>query len=106
MTLEEARDFALSLPETTEAPHFEKMSYRVAGKIFATVPADGDHLHVFVQEHEVRAVAAEYPQACEELWWGKKLAGVRVTLSAAPSELVRELLQDAWRGRAPKRLAI
>lgn len=30
------RKFALSLPETTEEPHFEKTSFRVKKKIFAT----------------------------------------------------------------------
>lgn len=104
MKLEDARRFALSLPETTEAPHFDKQSFRVGGKIFATVPADGDHLHVFVEEHETRAAVAEQPQACEELWWGRKLVGVRVTLSAADPQLVCELLDGAWRLRAPKRV--
>lgn len=30
------RNVALSFPEATEAPHFEKISFRVKGKIFAT----------------------------------------------------------------------
>lgn len=29
---------ALSFPETSEAPHFDKTSFRVRGKIFATPP--------------------------------------------------------------------
>ena len=44
------RAFALSLPATTEEPHFDMSSFRVRGKIFATVPPDGEHLHVFVDE--------------------------------------------------------
>ena len=36
MTLDDVRSFALSLPETTEAPHHERTSFRVRGKIFAT----------------------------------------------------------------------
>lgn len=102
MTLQEAREYALSLPQTSEAPHFDKNSFRVLGKIFATVPPDGDHLHIFVDEDAVRAAVAECPGACEELWWGKRLAGVRVTLSAADPELVRELLEEAWQRKAPK----
>jgi predicted DNA-binding protein (MmcQ/YjbR family) len=34
-----AREFALSLPGTSEEPHFDMSSFRVKGKIFATVPA-------------------------------------------------------------------
>ena len=55
MRLETARRFALSLPETTEQPHFEKSSFRVKGKIFATVPVGGKALHVFVGEETVCA---------------------------------------------------
>jgi hypothetical protein len=102
--LDQARRFALSLPEATEAPHFDMSSFRVRGKIFATVPPDGEHLHVFVDEHETKAVVAEDPKAYEQLWWGKRLSGVRVTLKHAHARDVYELLEDAWRRKAPKRL--
>jgi hypothetical protein len=102
--LSEARRFALSLPDATEEPHFEKSSFRVGGKIFATIPEGGRHLNVFVDEHEVRASVAEDPDAFGELWWGKKLSGLQVTLAKADSRRVREMLEDAWRRRAPKRL--
>jgi hypothetical protein len=101
MVLREARQFALSLPETTEEPHFQMASFRVRGRVFATVPPDGAHLRVFMDEHETRAVVEADPQAFAELWWGKRLAGVRVNL--ADAEAVCELLEDAWRRRAPKR---
>src|SRR2546422_2628992 len=101
MTLSSARQFALALPDTTEAPHHQMSSFRVQKKLFATVPPDGDHLHIFVDELETKAVVAENPEACEELWWGKKLSGVRVMLSVANEELVFEMLEDSWRIRAP-----
>jgi hypothetical protein len=104
MKLEEARRFALSLPEATEEPHFEKSSFRIRGKIFATVPPGNSHLHVFVDESETRASVAEDPVAFEELWWGKRLKGVRVDLRAADSQRVFELLEESWRQRAPERL--
>jgi hypothetical protein len=104
MRLEQARRFALSLPEATEQPHFDKSSYRVRGKIFATVPPDNRHLNVFVDESETRASVADDPVAFDELWWGKKLRGVRVNLRAADSQRVFELLEESWRRKAPKRL--
>jgi hypothetical protein len=104
MRLDEARRFALSLPATTEEPHFDMSSYRVRGKIFATVPADGAHLHVFVDEPEIRACVEEDPGAFGELWWGKRLRGVRVDLAVAAPERVFGLLAEAWRRKAPSRL--
>lgn len=105
-SVDDVREFALSLPEVTEQPHFDMSSFRVRGKIIATVPDDppGDeHLHVFVDEHEARAADAEHP-AFTVLWWGKRVAGVRVRLASAPPERVRELLVDAWRRKASRRL--
>jgi hypothetical protein len=94
----------LSLPEAAEAPHHDMTSFRVAGKIFATMPPDERRVHVFVEEPDVRAYCAEFPGVGEELWWGKKLSGCRVELSQATAPLLRELLTDAWRRRAPKKL--
>lgn len=103
--LDDARSFALSLPEAVEAPHHDMSSFRVRNKIFATVPPEGDRLHVFVDEDDTLAYVAETPAAFEELWWGKQLSGVRVILAAAPDEVVREMLKEAWRRKAPKKLA-
>ena len=104
MRLTEARRFALSLPEASEEPHFDLSSFRVRGKIFATVPPDEAHLHIFVDEAEARATVAEDPAAFEELWWGKQLRGVRVNLVVADAARVCELLEESWRRKAPKRL--
>lgn len=101
VTLDEIRELALSLPETTEAPHHEMSSFRVRGKIFVTVPPDGEHLHVLVDEDRARAAIGHDSGACEELWWGKKLCGVRVHLPAAESGMVLDLVEEAWRGKAP-----
>jgi hypothetical protein len=105
--LDTARRFALSLPETTEAPHFEKSSFRVRGKIFATVPLGGRHLHVYVDAGEARALVEENPAAYEQIVFGKRTVEdwIRVNLAAADRAEVRELLEDAWRRKAPRRVA-
>ena len=56
-----ARAFALSLPGASEEPHFDMSSFRVNGKIFATVPPGEEYLHVFVDETEAEASVAEDP---------------------------------------------
>ena len=101
---QDVRTMALSLPETVEEPHFDSASFRIRGRIFATIPISGDRVHVFVSEQDVHEAVAEQPSWCEELWWGKKLSGVRIMLRDAEPELVNELVVDAWRRKAPKRL--
>jgi hypothetical protein len=100
----QARRFALSLPGTSEQPHHDMSSFRVGGKIFATVTPDETRLHVFVDEPEISATVAEDPAAFEPLYWGKALRGLRVLLAAAPDDRIRELLTEAWLRRAPRSL--
>ena len=95
---------ALSLPDTTEEPHHDLSSWRVKGKIFATVP-DDDHIRVMLAEEEIRAAVSEHPGFCAEVYWGARLAAVVVDLGAAPPEIVAELLSDAWGRRAPRQRA-
>ena len=79
------------------------VSFRVRGKIFATVP-DDTHLRVMVDEMEIRAAVAENPNACQEFYWGKRLACVVVDLGTARRALVGNLLSEAWARKAPKTL--
>jgi hypothetical protein len=94
---------ALALPETTEEAHHDMSSFRVRGKIFATVPDDA-HLRVMVDEVEIRAAVAANPDVCQELYWGKRLAAVEVDLKRAKTLVVKDLLTDAWIRKAPKKL--
>jgi hypothetical protein len=104
MTTAQVRRCALSLPEATEEPHFKYTSFRVRGKIFATIPPDADHMHIFVGEQVREEALAAEPDFLEELRWGKKVVGLRVLLTAAKPGVVHELLREAWLGKAPKRL--
>jgi|SRR6185295_4719619 len=101
--LHEARRLALSLPEAYEEGHYGFPSFRVTKKIFATMP-DDEHLHVMLGPDETEMAVSTAPHAIEKLWWGKRLAGVRVKLAAVDPDLLAELLSEAWRCRAPRRL--
>ena len=98
------RKLALAFPEATEQPHHDMTSFRVRGKIFATMSPDGGRLHVFLPQDEVASYCAEFPSGVEELWWGKKLSGCRVLLRHVDRALVREMLAESWRRKAPKSL--
>jgi hypothetical protein len=103
VAIEGARRLALALPEAVEQDHHGRPSFRVAGKIFATL-WDEHHMNVMVDEPGIRTAVEAHPGICSEVWWGKRLAAVRIDLVAADPPLLRALLADAWEGRAPARL--
>ena len=102
-TLGQARKVALALPEATEEPPNDSSSFRVRGKIFATVP-DDTHLRVMVDEMEIRTAVAENPDACQEFYWGKRLACIARCLKRANLALVKDLVTNAWIRKAPATL--
>ena len=105
MKLEAVRKIALSLPEATEEPHFHFTSFRVRGKIFATAPPAGEHAHIFIGGEDLELALTLHPAFIEKLFWGGKVAGVRVILARARAPVVAELLRKSWQRKAPKKLA-
>ncbi len=80
------------------------ISFRVRGRIFATVPDEG-HIRIMVDEVEIHAAVTENPTFCEEVYWGNRLACVVVRLASAAPDQLRELLTEAWLRKAPKTVA-
>jgi hypothetical protein len=80
-----------------------RASFRVGGKIFATLWNEG-RMNVMLDEGGILTAVETAPDTCEKVWWGKRLAAVGVTLLHADRDLIRELLTDAWEQKAPKRL--
>jgi hypothetical protein len=102
VTAARARELALALPEATEQDHHGRPSFRV-GKIFATLWTER-RLNVMVDYDGILTAVSARPEACSELYWGKRLAAVQVDLDAADEALVGDLLADAWEHQAPERL--
>ena len=96
----DVRRLALSLEGSVEQDHHGSPSFRVDGKIFATLP-DDEHVHVMLPEDRIREIVESDPHACEEKWWGKKLAAVRVSLPDAAKDRVAAMLEEAWSERRP-----
>jgi hypothetical protein len=103
VSADEARALALSLPETAELDHHGRPSFRVGGKIFATLWSE-DRMNVMLDDGGILTAVERAPHACESVWWGRRLAAVGVNLAAADRDLLSELLADAWEQKAPKRL--
>jgi len=103
ISVAQARRLALARPEAVEADHHGRPSFRVADKIFATL-WDETHMNVMLDEPGILTAAQSNPDVCAELWWGKRLAAVQVSLPHADPGLLTSLLSDAWKRKAPKRL--
>ena len=97
------RAVALALPETVELPHFERTSFRVRRRIFATLrEADGQAVLKLPREEQA-ALVAMHPEVYAVTPWGHQ-GWTSVDLGRADSGELRELILEAWRNVAPKRL--
>ena len=98
VSVEQARNLALGLPDTVEQDHHGRPSFRVTKRIFATL-WDAEHMNVMLDEPGIRTAVADHPEVCQEVWWGKRLAAARVDLRLVDGPLLHELLADAWEGK-------
>ena len=98
------RAFALSLPEAEERETWETATFRVRIKIFLMFSERERHAWIKSVHDEQRALIAMDPEA----WFAPPYVGpsgwVGVVLSKADGAEVRELIVEAWRMTAPKRL--
>ncbi len=97
---------ALALPGTTEAPHHERTSFRVGGKIFATLGYPDERFAVVMltpqdQDLVVRDHPTIFAPAAGK--WGAS-GSTTVTLRDASAHVVASALEAAWLRRAPRRL--
>ena len=104
MKIRDVRRLALALPQATEEPHFHLTSFRVNGKIFATVAPDGSYMNIFVDDDHRELMVAVDPQVYQTLKWGKT-GYLHVDLPAAAARDIKPLLRAAWERKAPKKLA-
>ncbi|MFT5645284.1 MAG: hypothetical protein ACI83P_002854, partial [Janthinobacterium sp.] len=98
--LNELRYLALSFPDASEEDHQDRPSFRVGGKIFATLP-DDLHVSVMLDAQQAQEAILQAPGACAQLCWGERLAGITVNLACADLDLLAAALTSAWRRKAP-----
>lgn len=103
VTVKEAEKLALGLPGARQGDHHGRPSFRVSNRIFATL-WDERHLNVMVDEAGILSAVQKWSDACEEVWWGKRLRAVRVDLDRAEQPMLADLLADSWEQKAAKRL--
>ncbi len=105
MTAKAFRKLALSMREAHEKPHFDRTSFRVGKRIFATMVPDGSEAMVRIRPlKRVYELLSEHPHAFFDYggWtWRNGALGIR--LQKVDAKLLRELVVGAWRSVAPKR---
>src|SRR3954467_12825871 len=102
---DDVRRIALSLPDTAEKIAWNMPTFRVAGKMFATLPEDETSIAVRCPKEERDELVRAEP---EKFWIADheaQFAWVRVRLAALEDEgELRDILADSWRQAAPTRL--
>ncbi len=106
VSIETFQQIALSFPETTEAPHFEKQSFKVANKIFATLNTKENRATIKLSEADQdifclfdKTVIYPVPNK-----WGK-LGWTHLNLKTITEDMCMEALKTAYCEVAPKRLS-
>lgn len=105
MTPAAFRELALSFPGAHEAPHFERTSFRVGKKIFATMKRDGGEAMVRVPDpDDVEALLSAHPGVFFGYGkWTSRMGALGVRLAKAEPALMAPLVSGAWRSVAPKK---
>jgi hypothetical protein len=101
------RAYAMAHPEVSEAKHFNLPAFKVRDKVFVVIQKGSTHAIVSVDETQAEAAAAVEPQAYQVVRRnnGRIFVGVRVDLAKASGVRVKELVEQAWRHKAPKSLS-
>ncbi|MET9954097.1 MmcQ/YjbR family DNA-binding protein [Streptomyces sp. NPDC006339] len=105
ITADEVRELALALPETMEKEAWAMPTFRVAGKMFLTLPDDETSMAVRCPKLDRDELVLAEP---EKFWVADHeaaFAWVRVRLRALDdAEELRAIVVDSWCQAAPPRL--
>lgn len=106
VSIEAAKNLALALEEVIELPHFERTSFRVNKKIFATLDEKSGLLCVMLNPVDQSVFTAFdktiiYPVPNK---WGEKGA-TYVELKKIRRDMLKDILTVAYCGKASKKLS-
>jgi hypothetical protein len=99
------RELALALPEVEEHDHWGRPSFRVKGKIFATLWPDEQRAMLKLPPAEQDALIMLDPETFSAVpgTWGQR-GSTYVELQTVERPAFQAALKTAWRGVAPKQL--
>lgn len=98
-------DFAASLPETSEREYREDSTiFTFRGRGIGLVTGDGRHLFVKALLSDRDILIESDPEVYSEWWAAGRYGWVRVLLDRIEQDEAFELVLEAWRLTAPKKL--
>ncbi|MES1156508.1 MAG: MmcQ/YjbR family DNA-binding protein [Alphaproteobacteria bacterium] len=103
VTSKRARELALSLADTSEAPHFDRTAFRTPRKIFATLANDGRDLNLMFDATHQEHFCEQAPKAFAPVpgGWGK-MGATRCDLKQIDAVTLLSALKAAHALAAPK----
>jgi hypothetical protein len=103
---EQVRDWVLALPggEEVMVEGWGHPTLRVNGKMFASGMSGSTTMTVKTSKEEQQVLIASAPEVYSVAAYVGRFGWVQVELSKVDKQELRELVIDAWRGTAPKKL--
>ena len=108
MTIDELREFCLSLDGTHEketwgdADHAGDVTFRVRDKIYLITGQDGGGASIRTDKAQQADLLAAFPEAVTFAPYVGRSGWVNIDLNALDPEIVRDVITSAWRRTAPK----
>ena len=100
ITPAQIKKLALAFPEAVESSHFDVKDFRVKKKIFATIHPSGKTGVLLRLDSDQRSALAENKPGVYTL----RGTALQVTFAKVSVSEYKQLLEQAWRGTAPKKL--
>jgi hypothetical protein len=104
VTRDEFRQAALAFPEAAEQETWGHPTFRVRGKMFATMSADDDAATVKASKEAQSALVGSEPETFSIPAYVGQHGWVGIRLERVDAGEAAELLDEAWRATAPKRV--
>ena len=104
ITADELRQAVRSLPEAEERETWGHPTFRVRDRMFAAMSDDGQQASVKATRQEQAALVSAAPETFGIPAYVGRHGWVSIQLATVDPAELRELIVEAWRQTAPKRL--
>jgi hypothetical protein len=100
ITPDKIKQLALAFPEAVQSSHFDVTDFRVKKKIFATIHPTGKTGVLLHIDPDQRAALAENEPETYQL----RGSALQVVFAKVSVAAYKQLIEQAWRNTAPKKL--